>query len=65
MPVATHTTRLSVELERGVNPVAGTVIAAGRRTEFVGWIQLAALFEAQRVDHPPSGENGDGGKAGP
>jgi hypothetical protein len=50
MGSAPQTTRLTIEVEVGSDPIAGQVDLDGKRTErFVGWTALAMLLEEART----------------
>ena len=43
---------LTLSLDPGPGPIAGVLATDSERVEFTGWIELAALIEAQRGEGP-------------
>jgi hypothetical protein len=53
---AAQTTRVTIDVEVGSEPIAGQADLAGKRTElFVGWSTLAELLEEARTGISDSG----------
>jgi hypothetical protein len=53
---AAETTRVTIDVEVGSEPISGQLDLAGKRTElFVGWSALAELLEEARTGMPDTG----------
>ena len=68
MVATRQTTRITIDVDVGSEPISGQLELAGKRTElFVGWSALAELLEEARAGVPDSGaetlapENATGG----
>jgi hypothetical protein len=51
----TDTTRVTIDVDVGSDPISGHVDLGGRTEMFVGWSELAELLEEARTGMPHGG----------